>query len=148
MAQAVETDRFALAKRAFFPYPNPHSITMEPFRYILQVVIALGILNVWVLRAARPSPFRGGGARDLRREFAHYGLPFPMMLLVGFLKISCALALVWGIWFREWVEPAALVLAVLMAGAVAMHAKVGDSLKRMSPSIGMLLLCQLLAWIA
>jgi len=121
---------------------------MEPLRYILQVVIALGILNVWIVRVTRPSPYRGGGATDMRREFAHYGLSLPVMVLVGFLKISCALALIWGIWFHELVEPAALALGVLMAGAVAMHCKVRDSLKRTAPAATVFLLCQLLAWMA
>jgi len=121
---------------------------MELFRYALQLVIALGILNVWIVRATRPSPYRGGGAENMRREFAHYGLSLPAMVLVGFLKISCALALIWGIWLQDLVEPAALLLGVLMAGAVAMHCKVRDSLKRTAPSITVFLLCQLLAWIA
>ena len=49
---------------------------MEYFRIALQLIVAVGILNVWLLRSGRATPFRGGDARSLREEFAAYGLPF------------------------------------------------------------------------
>ena len=36
----------------------------------LQLIVALGILNVWMLRPGKATPFRGGDAKSLRDEFA------------------------------------------------------------------------------
>ena len=59
---------------------------------------------------------------------------------VGFLKISCAILLLAGLWFEQLRLPAALIVTVLMLGAVAMHAKVGDPLKKTMPAALMLLM--------
>jgi len=61
---------------------------MEYFRIALQLIVAVGILNVWMLRSRRATPFRGGDARSLREEFAAYGLPFWFMCVVGALKVG------------------------------------------------------------
>ena len=42
---------------------------------IIQIVIALGILNVWLLRFGKPSAWRGGDAQNMVQEFRVYGLP-------------------------------------------------------------------------
>lgn len=41
----------------------------------LQLILALGLLNVWLLRARSATRYRGGEARSLSAEFEVYGLP-------------------------------------------------------------------------
>ena len=72
---------------------------MVYLRIALQLFVALGVLNVWLLRAEKPSPYRGGNARNLREECSAYRLTSAMMYLVGAIKILFALALIAGIWF-------------------------------------------------
>lgn len=101
----------------------------------LQLLIGLGLMNVWLVRAASPTVYRGGGARTLRDEFAEYGLPDLAFYVVGALKIGAAIMLVAGIWIAELVLPAALVVVVLMLGALAMHVKVKDPAIRSVPAL-------------
>ncbi len=118
---------------------------METTRILLQVVVGLGILNVWLVRANRETSYRGGSAKNLREEFATYGLPSWVFYLVGFLKICCALALLSGIWIHALVTPGAIALAVLMAGAFSMHIKVRDPFAKAWPSLVMLVLSAAIA---
>ena len=55
--------------------------------------------NVWLLRASRSTAYRGGAATNMREEFAAYGLPAWMVVVVGVLKVGAALALIAGIWY-------------------------------------------------
>jgi len=107
----------------------------------LQLIVALGILNVWLLRAGRPTPFRGGAAKSLREEFAAYGLPFWFMCAVGVLKVVLALALIAAVWIHRLAQPAAMGLGLLMLGALLMHIKVKDPVKKALPSIAVLAMC-------
>jgi hypothetical protein len=118
---------------------------MSSFVLIIQVVIALAILNVWLLRYGKATNYRGGSARSLREEFAVYGLPGWFMGVVGFLKLLFAALLIAGIWFSPITKPAATGMAVLMLGAVSMHVKVKDPLKKALPALGMLVLCLIVA---
>jgi hypothetical protein len=114
----------------------------------LQLIIALGILNVWLLRFSKPSPWRGGQSRDMKEEFAVYGLSPQVMYLVGFLKIVLALLLIAAIWLPALVLSASVGLAILMAAAVAMHFKAGDPAKKSIPAGTVLLLCLLMLILA
>ena len=107
---------------------------------ILQLVVALGLLNVWLLRARSATSYRGGNARSLKEEFAEYGLPGFVFYLVGALKIGAALLLIAGIWIGGLVLPAAAVIAALMVGALAMHVKVKDPAVKSLPALLMLIL--------
>jgi len=112
---------------------------------VSQVIVALGIFNVWLVRFGRATSFRGGNARSLKEEFQVYGLPGWSVAVIGFLKVLCATLLVAGIWLPALTRPAAGGLAVLMVGAVAMHFKVKDPLQKSLPALGMLALCILIA---
>lgn len=113
---------------------------METVRIILQVIVGLGILNVWLIRANLATAYRGGDAKNLREEFATYGLPSWFFYLVGALKITCALCLLVGIWIHVLVIPGSVGLAILMAGAFSMHLKVKDPFQKAWPSLVMLAL--------
>ncbi len=73
-------------------------------------------------------------------EFQVYGLPAWFMKVVGFLKILLAVLLIIGIWVPVVVNPAAIGMALLMIGAIAMHIKVKDPLKKALPAFIMLIL--------
>ena len=118
---------------------------MGPFLIALQVVAALGLLNVWLVRANRSTAYRGGNATNMREEFAAYGLPPWMVAVVGVLKVGAALALVAGIWYQPVVLPAALLICGLMLGALAMHFRIHDPLRKSAPAAGMLTLALLIA---
>ncbi len=111
---------------------------MDTFRILLQIIVGLGLLNVWILRFGRRTPYRGKGAENLRAEFEAYGLPVWFMWVVGVLKIGVAASLLAGIWLPALVEPAAIVLVVLMVGAVCMHLKVKDPFMSSTPALAML----------
>lgn len=120
---------------------------MHIIKLILQIVIALGILNVWLLRFGKASPWRGGSATNMREEFAAYGLSAGVMYLVGFVKVLCALLLLVGIWVPSVTMPAAALIALLMSVAVATHFKIGDSPKKSLPAATLLVLCLLVVFL-
>jgi uncharacterized membrane protein YphA (DoxX/SURF4 family) len=110
---------------------------METLVHMLQLLIALGILNVWLLRYGKPTPWRGGDAQDMTEEFEHYGLPGWVRVTVGALKICFALLLIAGLWYEPVTTPAAVGLLVLMLGAVLAHVKVRDPLAKALPALSM-----------
>jgi uncharacterized membrane protein YphA (DoxX/SURF4 family) len=112
---------------------------------IIQIVVALGIFNVWLLRFGRSTDWRGGAATNMKEEFQVYGLPGWSMQVVGFLKLLFAVCLIVGIWLQPLTRPAAVGLAILMLGAVAMHIKVKDPLKKSLPALTMLVLSVIVA---
>jgi uncharacterized membrane protein YphA (DoxX/SURF4 family) len=103
------------------------------------------LLNVWLLRVGRPTSWRGGDAKNMREEFVAYGLPPWFMWAIGFLKVTLAILLIVGLWINSISRPAAIGVAVLMLGAVAMHLKVGDPWKKSLPAISLLVLCLVVA---
>ncbi len=107
---------------------------------VLQVVMALGLLNVWLVRRGSATPYRGGDAGSLKEEFATYGLPDFFFYLVGALKIGSAVMLIAGIWINALVLPAAAIVAVLMVGALVMHIKVKDPAVKSLPAFLMLVM--------
>lgn len=113
---------------------------------ILQLVAALGLLNVWLLRFNRPTAYRGGDAGSMTAEFAAYGLPIWFAYVIGALKVGAAIALIVGIWVPIVVFPAAALVGLLMLGALAMHARIGDPLRKYLPALGMLAVSLCTAW--
>lgn len=83
-------------------------------------------------------------------EFHQYGLPSVFVYIVGALKIVSAMLLIAGIWFHQFVLPAASIITVLMVGAIAMHIKVQDPVKKSIPALILLILsltiCSLVFW--
>ena len=121
---------------------------METLQTVAQIVLALGIVNVWLVRYGKATSWRGGEATNMEEEFAVYGLPGWFMRAIGFLKLTFAAMLIVGIWVPELVAPAAIGLGVLMIGAVLMHAKVRDPIQRSLPALTMLVLCTGVAIVA
>lgn len=113
---------------------------METIVTVAQLVVGLGILNVWLVRFGRASDFRGGSATNMKEEFAVYGLPGWSVGVVGAIKVTLALLLIAGVWVPRVTAPAALGMAALMIGALVMHIKVKDPLKKSLPAILLLVL--------
>jgi len=107
---------------------------------VLQLIVGLGLLNVWLVRREAATEYRGGGATSLREEFAVYGLPSAAFFVVGGLKIASAVVLIAGVWLDLPVRIAAGVIAALMVGALGMHVKVGDPVKKAVPAGLMLIM--------
>ncbi len=117
---------------------------MEYVKIALQVIAGLGILNVWLLRRDKPTPYRGKSAGNMTEEFLAYGLPRWSVWVVGGLKILSAVGLLVGIFVPALVVPSAILLGLLMLGAFSMHMKVNDPLLRSIPSISLLIACILI----
>ena len=105
----------------------------------LQLLVAFGLLNVWIIRKNRQTSYRGSNAASLKDEFRAYGLPLWSFYVIGFIKISSALLLLLGLWLPILVFPTALVVTLLMLGALSMHIKVKDPLKKLLPALFMLI---------
>ena len=112
---------------------------------ICQLIIALGIYNVWILRFNKATAFRGGAAKTMPEEFQAYGLPLWFMKVVMVLKLTCATLVLAGIWMPGLAQLGAIGMVVLMTGAVLMHAKVKDEIKKSLPALAMLLLSVIVA---
>ena len=111
-----------------------------------QIIVGLGILNVWILRFRKSSPYRGGRAKNIQEEFAAYGLPAWSVGLVGFVKVSAAIGLLVGIFIPQAILPSALVLTVLMLCAVGLHLRIKDPPAKSMPAATVLLLTLFLAY--
>ena len=111
---------------------------------ILQLIISIGLINVWFFRFNKATEFRGGNAKNMREEFQAYGLPAWSMYLVGAAKVIIAALLIISIWFKELLVYNLLALAVLMIAAVLMHIKVKDPIKKSYPALSILFMIALI----
>ena len=100
-----------------------------------QVGAALWIYNVWFHRFDKDTGYRGGNAKNMREEFEEYGLSEKTMYAVGAAKVSLATLMLIGLFVPKLVRPASTGLAALMLGAIGMHFKVGDPVKRAIPAL-------------
>ncbi len=120
---------------------------MEILIIILKVVVAVSLLNVWLIQYNKPTQWRGGNAQTIIEEFKVYGLPVWMCYIVGFLKVTASIALIVSIWFPVLEFPAAAVIAVLLAGSISMHIKISDPLKKSFPAALFLAMCLLIMFL-
>ncbi len=121
---------------------------MDSLILIFKIIIALGILNVWLLRFNKQTEWRGDAAANMNEEFAKYGLPTFLVPVVGFLKLGFATMLVISI-FQNGYHLAyigSVGMGILMIGAIAMHFKINDPLKRSLPAFLMLLMSAVIAF--
>ena len=100
-----------------------------------QTAAALWILNVWFNRFNKDTGYRGGDATNMKEEFEAYGLSENTMYAVGAAKVGLAGMLLVGHVKPKLVRPASIGLAGFMLGAIAMHIKVGDPVKRYLPAL-------------
>ena len=68
---------------------------MENLQIVIQLIIALGIFNVWIIRINKPSKYRGGNSKNMESEFKIYGFSNLVMKIIGFSKLSLAFLLIY-----------------------------------------------------
>lgn len=102
---------------------------------LTQTAAALWILNVWFNRFNKDTGYRGGGAKNMKEEFAVYGLSESTMYAVGAAKVGLASLMLVGHVKPRLIRPASAGLAMFMLGAIGMHIKVGDPVKRYLPAL-------------
>ena len=113
---------------------------MEDLVILSKLIIFVGIVNVWFFRVNKGSQWRGGEAGSMQEEFEVYGLSKAMMFMVGTLKVLSAIVLVLSIWYPFLAIPASAAIGFLMIGAIWMHLRVRDPLKRSLPAAILFLL--------
>jgi len=113
---------------------------MEYVIIVLKLIVGLSILNVWLVRSKKNTAWRGGDAGNIVEEFKAYGLPVWFMWVIGSAKVVLALLLLASIFYPQTEAIAAYGIAFLMLGAVAMHLKIGDPLKKSLPAFTFLIL--------
>ena len=84
----------------------------------------------------------------MKEEFQAYGLPIWLMYVVGFLKIAIAIMLIVSIWIKELLEYNLWLLSVLMFGAVLMHLKLKDPIKKSYPALSILFMIALILYLS
>lgn len=120
---------------------------MEYIEIALKLIVGLSILNVWLLRANKSTEWRGGDANNIVQEFEAYGLPKWFMYLIGAAKSILAVLLLASIMYPQVELIAAYGIAFLMLGAVSMHIKIGDPLKKSLPAFTFLVLSLVITFI-
>lgn len=125
---------------------------------ILQLLIAIGLINVWIFRFNKVTEYRGSDAKNMREEFIAYGLPVWLMYLVGIAKVAIAAMLIFSFWIfineiDKYLDLAKnllfynlLALAGLMTGALLMHVKVKDPIKKSYPALSILFMIALIMY--
>ena len=113
---------------------------------ILQLIISIGLINVWFFRFNKATDYRGGNAKNMQEEFLAYGLPIWSMYLVGTLKVAIAVMLIICIWVEELLIYNLILLAALMIAAVLMHVKVKDPIKKSYPALSILFMIALIMY--
>ncbi|WP_435262611.1 DoxX family protein [Tenacibaculum sp. nBUS_03] len=111
-----------------------------------KIIVSLSILNVWLIQNRKETRWRGGNASTLLEEFETYGLTKTMCYIVGFFKVIFSILLLVSIWFPKLNKLAALGLAFLLIGSVAMHFKIKDPLLKSFPAALFLILCLFIAF--
>ncbi|MGB5553647.1 MAG: DoxX family protein [Flavobacteriaceae bacterium] len=114
---------------------------MSYFIIALKLIVGVSILNVWLLNSKKETIWRAGNAKNIIEEFAVYGLSKKVCYSIGFLKVVLSLLLIASIWFAKLENPAAIGLAILLTGSIAMHLKVRDPIKKSFPAALFLSMC-------
>ena len=119
---------------------------MTTLLMVLQLLIAIGLINVWLFRFNKATDYRGGSATNMKEEFIAYGLPVWLMYFVGTLKVSIALMLIISFWVEQLLLYNLIALALLMIAAVLMHVKVKDPIKKSYPALSILFMIALVMY--
>lgn len=114
---------------------------MEVYLIILvKAFIFFSIVNVWFFRFGKPTSWRAENANSMKEEFNAYGLSETVMYAIGGLKVLFALGILLSIWYDNLAIPSAIGMLLLMLGAIIMHLKISDPLKKSFPALSFLIL--------
>ena len=108
---------------------------MNVISRLTRTAAALWILHVWFHRFDKDTGYRGGDATNMKEEFEEYGLSENAMYAVGAAKVSLAGLMLAGDAAPRVARPASIGLAAFMLGAIGMHIRVGDPVKRYLPAL-------------
>jgi Fe2+ transport system protein B len=113
--------------------------------FVLKITLFLVIVNVWVFRFKKSTPYRGGQATTMTEEFTSYNLPAFMLYLVGVLKMLAASTLLLSLFIENELTPLLVeyslyTMCLLMVGAILMHIKISDPLMKSLPAFLMLVI--------
>tara|TARA_Y100001970_G_C13697746_1_gene585624 strand:+ start:101 stop:481 length:381 start_codon:yes stop_codon:yes gene_type:complete len=111
---------------------------------LFQIVIFLGIINVWLIRCSKSTSYRGKDSLSLKEEFHSYGYSTLFFYFIGLLKFLFSLLIFIGIWIPSIVVWGSLGMVVLMIGALLSHVKVLDPFKKSIPALIMLAMASFL----
>ena len=114
---------------------------------LFQVVISLSVMRVWTINFNKSTPWRGGGARNMKEEFTAYGLPMWMVYFVGILKVIFSIGLIAGLWIPELISFSASGIAIFMFFAILMHVKIKDPIKKSIPALTFMVLSLLIIFL-
>ena len=114
---------------------------------LFQVVIGLSVIRVWTINFNKSTPWRGGGARNMKEEFTAYGLPMWMVYIVGILKVIFSIGLIAGLWIPELISFSASGIAIFMFFAILMHVKIKDPMKKSIPALTFMVLSLLIIFL-
>tara|TARA_B100000212_G_scaffold338374_1_gene314792 strand:- start:137 stop:520 length:384 start_codon:yes stop_codon:yes gene_type:complete len=114
---------------------------------LFQVVIGLSVMRVWTINFNKSTPWRGGGARNMKEEFTAYGLPLWMVYFVGILKVIFSIGLIAGLWIPELISFSASGIAIFMFFAILMHVKIKDPIKKSIPALTFMVLSLLIIFL-
>ena len=84
--------------------------------------------------------------KNMKEEFAAYGLPIWLMYLVGAMKVAIALMLIISFWIEQLLVYNLIALAALMIAALLMHVKVKDPIKKSYPALSILFMIALIMY--
>jgi tellurite resistance protein TehA-like permease len=104
-------------------------IPMENVVAIAQVIIALSVLFVWIVRYPH-----------VEKEFREYALPDVVRNLVGATKISASALLLAGLWYPGLVFPSAALMTFLLVCAQLFHFKARHPIVKFVPSFVLMIL--------
>lgn len=114
---------------------------MEVYLIILvKAFIFISIVNVWFFRFGKPTSWRAENANSMKEEFNAYGLSESVMYAIGGLKVLFALGILLSIWYDNLAIPSAIGMLLLMLGAIIMHLKISDPIKKSFPALSFLIL--------
>ena len=126
---------------------------------VLKLIIALGLLNVWVMRFNKPTQYRGGDSNNMREEFDSYGFPGSFMYAIGSFKCVLALLLLCSV-LSSFVDVPFLnsidfnqieliglyLLSIIMLGAILVHIKLKDPAMKSLPAVLILAMSSLVIY--
>ena len=110
---------------------------MQVLTIICQFIIALSILNVWLLRY-----------ETIANDFKTFNLPNWLRNVLGLTKGILCIMLIAGIWIYQLAVAASIAIAILMVGAIITHVNAKHSFKKTFPAFGLCLIAVLVAWLS
>jgi hypothetical protein len=112
---------------------------------VLSVFVGLTVINVWLFRSDKTTPYRGGNSANLLDEFEVYGLE-EYFLIIGIVKVSLAIILLLSLYFNKLRFFASSGIALMMMVAIYMHISVGDDIIKSMPASILLISSLIIAY--